>query len=113
MYISGSGCIKDSAKKLKLFFRNLSVTYPINKEMKGDLESSRDPPCKESRRSSFDEKVFDIETQKLEIERQRLSVERERLQIERERLGIEQQKFVMEQQRHIVYLAQRGVCFDH
>ncbi|XP_078317066.1 uncharacterized protein LOC111129638 [Crassostrea virginica] len=71
------------------------------------------PPAKKARRSSFDEKVFDIETQKVEIERQRLSVERERLQIERERLGIEQQRFVMEQQRHTVYLAQRGVCFDH
>ena len=68
------------------------------------------PPAMKACRTSFDEKVFDIETQNLEIERQRLSVERERLQIERERWGIEHQIFVIEQQRHT---AQRGVCFDH
>ena len=62
------------------------------------------PPAKKVRRSSFDEKVFDIETQKLEIQSQRLSAERERLQMERESLGIEQQRFVIEQQQHTVYL---------
>ncbi|XP_062576782.1 nuclear apoptosis-inducing factor 1-like [Saccostrea cucullata] len=48
-------------------------------------------PMKKARRSlheAFDERVFDIESEKLEIQKQRLEVERERLEIERKRLAM-------------------------